>query len=168
MTEYIDEGIIPYNMTWRVGIGKDTSQVNHDQMSNPYQPEELYDGGIKLTREKIVPKYPYANVDLSESLLPEIDAQVSEALEKYKYEPINGKLLLMVKEELKRICLNIKAKYRMYMTESFYNKLYSQCKTAYEQNFVTLKEGINALTEFVEINGELYGNPLLIYGYFQL
>ena len=39
MTEYIDEGIIPYNMTWRAGIGKDTSQVNYDQMSNPYQPE---------------------------------------------------------------------------------------------------------------------------------
>jgi len=56
----------------------------------------------------------------------------------------------------------------MYMNEGFYNKLYNQCKLAFERNFVNLKEGTNAMTEFIEVNGELYGNPLLIYGFFQM
>ena len=163
----IDEGIIPMNMNWRAGIGKDV-QNPQQHISNFTQQNDLYDGGIKLTRVNEPIKYPYANVDLTEQLLPEIDAQVTEVLERYNHKELDGRTLLNIREELKRTCLNIKSKYRMYMNEGFYNRLYNQCKMAYEQNFVTLKEGINVMTEFVEINGELYGNPLLIYGYFQL
>lgn len=163
----IDEGIIPMNMNWRAGIGKDV-QNPQQQISNFTQQNDLYDGGIKLTRVNEPIRYPYANVDLTEQLLPEIDTQVTEVLERYNHKELDGRTLLNIKEELKRTCLNIKSKYRMYMNEGFYNRLYNQCKMTYEQNFVTLKEGINVMTEFVEINGELYGNPLLIYGYFQL
>lgn len=162
----IKEGIIPQNFSWRAGIGKDTSQVQQSQQFN--NQEELYDDGIRLTRVNEPIRWPYGNVDLTEQLLPEIDTQVTNVLEKYIGEPFDGRTMLNIKEELKKTCLNIKSKYRMYMNESFYNRLYNQCKTAYEQNFVTLKEGINALTEFVEIDGNLYGNPLLIYGFFQL
>jgi len=167
MNDYIDEGIIPMNMNWRAGIGKDV-QNPQQQISNFTQQNDLYDGGIKLTRVNEPIRYPYGNIDLTEQLLPEIDTQVTEVLERYNHKELDGRTLLNIKEELKRTCLNIKSKYRMYMDEGFYNRLYNQCKMAYEQNFVTLKEGINALTEFVEVNGELYGNPLLIYGYFQM
>lgn len=163
----IDEGIIPMNMNWRAGIGKNV-QNPQQQISNFTQQNDLYDGGIKLTRVNEPIRYPYGNIDLTEQLLPEIDTQVTEVLERYNHKELDGRTLLNIKEELKRTCLNIKSKYRMYMNEGFYNRLYNQCKMAYEQNFVTLKEGINVMTEFVEINGELYGNPLLIYGYFQL
>ena len=167
MNDYIDEGIVPQNFNWRAGIGKNV-QNPQQQISNFNQQDDLYDGGIKLTRVNEPIRYPYGNVDLTEQLLPEIDTQVTEVLERYNHKELDGRTLLNIKEELKRTCLNIKSKYRMYMNDGFYNRLYNQCKMAYEQNFVTLKEGINALTEFVEVNGELYGNPLLIYGYFQL
>lgn len=170
MNNFLDEGIIPQNFNWRAGIGKDISnpQTNINNPYQSYQPEELYDGGIKLTRVNEPIRYPYGNVDLSEQLLPEIDTQVSDVLERYNHKELNGRILLEIKEELKRTCLNIKSKYRAFLNEGFYNKLYEQCKTAYEQNFVNLKEDINALTEFIDINGKIYGNPLLIYGYFQL
>ena len=163
----LNEGIIPQNFNWRAGIGKDISNPQQ-HISNPYQQDDLYDGGIKLTRINEPIQWPYGNVDLTEQLIPEIDTQVSSVLEKYICEQIDTALLISIKEEIKRVCLNIKSKYRMYMNENFYNRLYEQCRKAYEQNFVTLKEGINALTEFVVIDGNLYGNPLLIYGYFQL
>lgn len=167
MNNFLDEGIIPMNLSWRAGIGKDIPNPQ-SHISNPYQSEELYDGGIKLTRVNEPIKWPYADVDLSESLIPEIDTQVSDILEKYNNSLLDGRTLLNIKEELKKTCLNIKSKYRVYMTEKFYNKLYDQCNRAYTQSFITLKEGINALTEFVEIDGKIYGNPLLIYGFFQL
>lgn len=164
----IDEGIIPMNMNWRAGIGKDIQNPQQHTSNFTQQQNDLYDGGIKLTRVNEPIRYPYGNVDLTEQLLPEIDTQVTEVLERYNHKELDGRMLLNIKEELKRTCLNIKSKYRMYMNEGFYNRLYNQCKIAYEQNFLTLKEGINALTEFIEIDGKLYGNPLLIYGYFQL
>ena len=169
MTEFIDEGIIPMNMSWRAGIG--TNIQNPQQHTSNFmqqQQNDLYDDGIKLTRVNEPIRYPYGNVDLTEQLIPEIDTQVSDILKKYNGKELDGRTLLNIKEELKRTCLNIKSKYRMYLNEGFYNRLYNQCKMAYEQNFITLKEDINALTEFVNINGELYGNPLLIYGFFQL
>jgi len=169
---FINEGIIPQNFSWRAGIGTDTAKVQQPAQqptNNIYNnQEELYDGGIKLTRDKIVPKYPYGNVDLTEQLIPEIDTQVTTILERYKGKVLDTRLLMEVKDELKKTCLGIKSKYRMYMNEGFYNKLYNQCKLAFERNFVNLKEGTNAMTEFIEVNGELYGNPLLIYGFFQM
>ena len=166
MNDYIDEGIIPQNFNWRAGIGKDSTQVQQQNIYN--NQEELYDGGIRLTRENAIPKWPYANVNLTEQLLAEIDTQVTDAINKYRFEVLDTILTMKIKEELKQICFNIKSKYKMYMNEGFYNALYNQCKTAYEQNFVTLRDDINVLTEFVEIDGTLYGNPLLIYGYFQM
>lgn len=163
----IDESVIPQNFNWRAGIGKDI-QNPQQQISNFSQQDDLYDGGIKLTRTNEPVKYPYGNVDLTEQLIPEIDTQVSDILEKYVHSELNGRTLLNIKEELKQTCLNIKSKYRFYMNEGFYNSLYNQCKYAYDNEFSKLKEGINAMTEFVEIDGKLYGNPLLIYGYFQL
>lgn len=168
MTEFIDEGIIPMNMNWRAGIRTNIQNPQQHTSNFTQQQNDLYDGGIKLTRVNEPIRYPYGNVDLSEQLIPEIDTQVSDILKKYNSKELDGRTLLNIKEELKRTCLNIKSKYRMYLNEGFYNKLYNQCKMAYEQNFITLKEDINALTEFVNINGELYGNPLLIYGFFQL
>lgn len=168
MVEFIDEGIIPMNMSWRAGIGKDIQNLQQHTSNFTQQQNDLYDGGIKLTRVNEPIRYPYGNVDLTEQLIPEIDTQVSDILKKYNGKELDGRTLLNIKEELKRTCLNIKSKYRMYLNEGFYNRLYNQCKMAYEQNFITLKEDINALTEFVNINGELYGNPLLIYGFFQL
>lgn len=168
MSEFIDEGIIPMNMSWRAGIGKDIQNPQQHASNFTQQQNDLYDGGIKLTRVNEPIRYPYGNVDLTEQLIPEIDTQVTDVLKKYNNKELDGRTLLNIKEELKRTCLNIKSKYRMYLNEGFYNRLYNQCKMAYEQNFITLKEDINALTEFVNINGELYGNPLLIYGFFQL
>ena len=162
----INEGIVPMNMNWRAGIG--TNIQNQAQSINNNQYNDLYDGGIKLTRVNEPIKYPYTNIDLTESLLPEIDTQVTDVLERYNHTELDGRTLLNIKEELKKTCLNIKSKYRMYLNDNFYNRLYEQCKRVYEQNFLTLKEGINALTEFIQIDGKLYGNPLLIYGYFQL
>ena len=168
MVEFIDEGIIPMNMNWRAGIGKDIQNPQQHTSNFKQQQNDLYDGGIKLTRANKVIRYPYRNIDLSEQLIPEIDTQVSDILKKYNNKILDGRTLLNIKEELKITCLNIKSKYKMYLNDDFYDRLYNQCKMAYEQNFITLKEDINALTEFVNINGELHGNPLLIYGFFQL
>ena len=165
--QLLDESIIPMNMGWRAGIGQDI-QNSQQQISKFNQQNDLYDGGIKLTRVNEPIKYPYVNIDLTEQLIPEIDIQVSDILKKYNNKNLDGRTLLNIKEELKRTCLNIKSKYRMYLNDGFYDRLYNQCKIAYEQNFITLKEDINALTEFIKINEELYVNPLLIYGYFQL
>ena len=165
--QLLDESIIPMNMRWRAGIGKDI-QNSQQQISNFNQQNDLYDGGIKLTRVNEPIKYPYVNIDLTEQLIPEIDIKVSDILKKYNNKKLDGRTLLNIKEEFKRTCLNIKSKYRMYLNDGFYDRLYNQCKIAYEQNFITLKEDINALTEFIKINEELYVNPLLIYGYFQL
>lgn len=165
--QLLDESIIPMNMGWRAGIGQDI-QNSQQQISNFNQQNDLYDGGIKLTRVNEPIRYPYVNIDLTEQLIPEIDIQVSDILKKYNNKKLDGRTLLNIKEELKRTCLNIKSKYRMYLNDGFYDRLYNQCKMAYEQNFITLKEDINALTEFIKINEELYVNPLLIYGYFQL
>lgn len=165
--DYINEGIIPQNFNWRAGIGKDISNPQQ-HINNPYQQDTLYDGGIKLTRNNEPIRYPYGNVDLSESLLPEIDTQVTDVLEKYNGKELNGRTLLEIKEDLKKTCLNIKSKYKFYMNEGFYNKLYNQCKYAFEQDFSKLREDVNAMTEFIDIDGKLYGNPLLIYGFFQM
>lgn len=166
MNDFIDEGIIPQNFNWRAGIGKDSSQVQPvNQFNNQ---TDLYDGGIKLTRVNEPVRYPYRQIDLTNQLLPEIDTQVTDVIERYNNKELNGRTLLEIKEELKKTCLNIKSKYRMYLNEGFYNALYNQCKWAYENDFSKLKENINALTEFVEVNGKLYGNPLLIYGFFQM
>lgn len=169
MNNFLDEGIIPQNFNWRAGIGKDISnpQTNMNNPYQSYQPEELYDGGIKLTKVNEPIKYPYGNVDLTEQLIPEIDTQVTDVIEKYNGQELNGKTMLLIKEELKKTCLNIKSKYRMYLNQNFYNTLYNQCNIAYN-DFSKLQEGINSFTEFININGKIYGNPLLIYGYFQL
>ena len=165
--QLLDESIISMNMGWRAGIGKDI-QNSQQQILNFNQQNDLYDGGIKLARVNEPIKYPYVNIDLTEQLIPEIDIQVSDILKKYNNKNLDGRTLLNIKEELKRTCLNIKSKYRMYLNDGFYDRLYNQCKMAYEQNFITLKEDINAITEFIKINEELYVNPFLIYGYFQL
>ena len=165
--QLLDESIISMNMGWRAGIGKDI-QNSQQQILNFNQQNNLYDGGIKLARVNEPIKYPYVNIDLTEQLIPEIDIQVSDILKKYNNKNLDGRTLLNIKEELKRTCLNIKSKYRMYLNDGFYDRLYNQCKMAYEQNFITLKEDINAITEFIKINEELYVNPFLIYGYFQL
>ena len=159
----IDEGIIPMNMRWRAGIGKDIKK--QDIQSYNTDTNILYDGGIKLTRVNEPVKYPYNNVDLTDQLLPEIDTQVTEVLK--KYNKLDGRTTLNIKEDLKRVCLNIKSKYKMYLNEGFYNSLYNTCNTAFNE-FIKLKDGINSMTEFIEIDGKIYGNPSLVYGYFQL
>lgn len=168
MEEILQEGIIPQGFNWRAGIGKDISQ-SQNQVNNTLlnTQQDLYDGGIKLTRVNEPLKYPYGDIDITGTLIPEIDTQVSDVVEKYNGQHLDGKIMLNIKEELKKTCLNIKSKYRMYLNQNFYDTLYNQCNIAYN-DFCKLKEGINSLTEFVEINGKIYGNPLLIYGYFQL
>lgn len=169
MIELLEEGIIPMNLSWRAGIGKNIPNPQ-SHVSNPYQisqPEEFYDGGIKLTRVNEPIKYPYGDIDITGTLIPEIDTQVTDVIEKYNGQELNGKTMLLIKEELKKTCLNIKSKYRMYLNQNFYDTLYNQCNIAYN-DFSKLQEGINSLTEFIDINGKIYGNPLLIYGYFQL
>lgn len=52
--------------------------------------------------------------------------------------------------------------------EKYSKCIYNQCQIAYNENFKNLKEDVNPTTEFIQIDGILYGNPFLIYEFFQL
>ena len=162
MNEMIDEAVIPYNFNWRAGIGKDASQQVNFNNKN-----DLYDGGIKLTRANEPIKYPYGQVDLTDQLLFQIDSETTDVLERHSGETLDTRLCMNIKNELKNVCSNIRSKYRYYLNEGFYNALYNACNNQYNNEFINLKEDMNAMTEFVQVNGKIYGNPLLIYGFFQ-
>ena len=196
--DYIDEGIVPMNMSWRAGIGKNvdiqqtfqsmpTNRANSHDSIKPYNQsvnspwngddsllpgnEELYDGGIRLTYSKDnTNNVPLGEVPPSfyQDLMYEIDSQVSEVEDSFNGKELNGGTSLEYRTKLKDTCRKIKAKYGKYFNQKFYGNLYDTCMRSYNSQFSSLRNGVNPTVEFVDANKKIYANPLLIYQYFQL
>lgn len=196
--ELIEEGIIPMDMTWRAGIGKDVDMKQafnpmkgmgatcHDKVQpynqsvnspwnqdDPLLPgaEDLYDGGIKLTYSKDNSN----NVSLGEvppsfyqDLMYEIDTQISDIEDSFNGKELDANTILDYRTKLKNACRGIKARYGKYLNQKFYDDLYNTCMQSYNNQFGTLRPGVNPTVEFVDANKKIYANPLLVYQYFQL
>ena len=165
----INEGIVPMNMSWRSGIGREINN-NNKNICNTNKDHQFIDTGIFLSNAENSKNTTYFKPDSSfvEDLINEIDTQSTTILEKYNFNQLNARVLFNIKNDLKNICLNIKNKYNKYLNNLFYQRLYNQCQIAYNENFKNLKEDVNPTTEFIQIDGILYGNPFLIYEFFQL
>lgn len=163
----IDESVIPMNMPWRAGIGKDIP----GNIMTPREASDntvLYDGGIRLTHKAENPTGLYKDElkDIHNQLLYEIDTRVTDTIAQYNGKPLEMRTIMMIKDSLKKTCHDIRGKYRAYINTDFMNMLYDVCMNAYRTEFSKLRDNVDETKEFIEIDKVLYGNPLLIYQYF--
>ena len=196
--QLIDEGIVPYDMGWRAGIGKNvdikqafnpmkTNIPNYHDTIKPYNQsvnspwnqddpllpgrEDLWDGGIKLTYSKDNSN----NVQLGEvppsfyqDLMYQIESDVQDTIHDFEGKELNSRTQFEFRDSLKKKCVGLKRKYGKYLNDGFMNDLYNKCMAEYKSDFEPLKNGINPTVEFVDAYKKIYPNPLLIYQYFQL
>ena len=167
-----EASIIPANFSWRAGIGTNvpgtsvqTAGHGFDPFSTEFKPGHGWDpkpasSETEMQRNK-------TNVQFAQSLLGEIDTNLTDICNKHKNDEPNVNTYNKVKSEMRQWFMNTYKKYKNNIGSDFMQILYNTCLQSYLNQWVIIcgNSGIYDIsnTEYVFSDRGIEINPFVAY-----
>ena len=169
-----EASLIPQNFSWRAGIGTNipgaaAQPTGHgfDPFSASFQPGHSWDPkqGGPITPEQA--QKNKTNVQFAQSLLAEIDTNLTDICDKHKNDEPNVNTYNNVKSEMRQWFMNAYKKYKDNIGADFMQILYNTCLQSYVNQWVIICGNVGAKdvssTEYVFSNRGIEINPFVAY-----
>ena len=169
-----EASLIPQNFSWRAGIGTNVpgaaaQPTGHgfDPFSTSFKPGHAWDPkqGGPITPEQA--QKNKTNVQFAQSLLGEIDTNLTDICDKHKDDEPNVNTYNKVKSEMRQWFMDAYKKYKENIGADFMQILYNTCLQSYLNQWVMIcgNVGVQDIsgTEYVFSQRGIEVNPFIAY-----
>ena len=165
----IEASLRPQNFSWRAGIGTNTGAqpIGHgfDPFSTSFNPGHGWDP--KPTTDPAQMQKNKTNVQFAQSLLGEIDTNLTDICDKHKNDDPNVNTYNKVKSEMRQWFMDIYKKYKDNIGADFMQILYNTCLQSYVNQWTIICGNLGvkdiSSTEYVFSNRGIEVNPFIAY-----
>lgn len=167
-----EASIIPANFSWRAGIGQNIPSANPQLMGHGFTPfgSSFHPGHGWDPKSAATPaemQKNKTNVQFAQSLLGEIDTNLTGICEKYKDADPDVNTYNKAKSEMRQWFMGAYKKYKEYIGADFMEILYNTCLQSYLNQWVMIcgNVGVQDIsgTEYVFSNRGIEVNPFVAY-----
>lgn len=167
-----EASIIPMNFNWRAGVGTNVPGTGVQQSGHGFDPFDVgfkpgHSWDPKSASSESEMQRNKTNVQFVQSLIYEIDTNLTEICDKHKNDEPNVNTYNKVKSEMRQWFMNIYKKYKNNIGGDFMQILYNTCLQSYLNQWVMIcgNLGINDIsgTEYVFSNKGIEINPFVAY-----
>ena len=145
-----EASLIPQNFSWRAGIGTNASATS-----------------VQPTNSEVEMQRNRTNVQFAQSLLAEIDTNLTDICDKHKNDEPNVNTYNKVKSEMRQWFMNAYKKYKDNIGADFMQLLYNTCLQSYVNQWVIICGNVGvkdvSSTEYVFSNRGIEINPFVAY-----
>lgn len=145
-----EASVIPVNFSWRAGIGTQAapganvppadpaSTCGFSPFSKSFEPMQSYKMPQGMSpAEYANPGDKYkGQMEFNQTLLYEIDANLTDISEQYKFEPMDNKTWAALKQDMRNYLAKTANKYKANISDKFLELLYNTCLQAYTTTWV--------------------------------
>jgi len=167
-----EASLIPQNFSWRAGIGTNVSGAaaqptghGFDPFSKDFTPRHGWDP--KPTTDPAQMQKNKTNVQFAQSLLGEIDTNLTDICDKHKNDEPNVNTYNKVKSEMRQWFMDAYKKYKDNIGADFMQILYNTCLQSYLNQWVMIcgNVGVQDIsgTEYVFSQRGIEVNPFIAY-----
>lgn len=167
-----EASLIPQNFSWRAGIGTNVSGASvqttghgFDPFSTGFKPGHAWDP--KQANSEAEMQRNKTNVQFAQSLLGEIDTNLTDICDKHKNDEPNVNTYNKVKSEMRQWFMDVYKKYKDNIGADFMQILYNTCLQSYVNQWVMIcgNAGVKDIssTEYVFSNRGIEVNPFVAY-----
>lgn len=167
-----EASIIPANFSWRAGIGQNIPGVSAQPQGHGFTPfgPSFHPGHGWDPKSAATPaemQKNKTNVQFAQSLLGEIDTNLTDICAKYKDETPDVNTYNKAKSEMRQWFMDAYKKYKEYIGADFMEILYNTCLQSYLNQWVMIcgNVGVQDIsgTEYVFSNRGIEVNPFVAY-----